>query len=525
MNFIPKIWYWEKFNLLQWKIVRNKMRVSVAGQFFVVEDIYADYSPLLHTLRTTEMNVDKVDDAVIVDVDPVDFQEYIYFLEGKDFRMNSSIEKTFEFLGHPNTMKYPFDFWSIKLRDNWIRDNFYRLKLSDQNPYYGLYKIPTISTLNVVPDQNYRRPEWIFPLENGAFIAGGAALFMAGYIPYNDINDIDMFFTSEDVAIRQINAIAEFNKKLIRDTHMSNADERIEKANLVFKTDQSISASIMSNDGYDNINTMYKVQYILRIYSCPSEIVHGFDLDSCGVLWDGRHLWATQRTLYALKNKINWFDPERASPSYVYRLAKYNKRGFEIHLPFENKLVVLDHINNIPIMNPKKILENMTQSIGDVESIKMDEFLSLLSKSGNSEILSLQINALVNRSSIKLDDEASKILQAKYYRHYYNYWKTSDYGESRKQLSDEEKKKTNSYLCKIEKAIKYIKWNKQDPMTQVTSTFHPEKIVDIEEWYKQSPLLLDIKDEEDIPMTNNAIYTYSQIILDCLTSLNSLTNE
>lgn len=508
------------------------MKVSVANQIFTIDDKYADYSPLLHTLRTTELNVDKVNDAAIIDVDLIGFQEYVYFLEGKDFRMNSDIEKTFEFLGHPNSMKYPHDFWIIKLRDNWIRDNFYRLKLFEENPYYGLYKIPCKESINSDANMNSRRPEWKFPIEKGAFIAGGAALYMAGYSRKYHINDIDMFFTSEDIAIRQMNAIAEFNKKLIQASDMTrDKDEWIEKESLVFKTDQSISTRILFDTGYGYIQPKYKVQYILRLYSCPSEIIHGFDLDCCGVLWDGENLWATQRTLYALRNKVNWFDPERASPSYAFRLAKYSHRGFEIRLPFENRLVVLEEdADQLPILEPKKLLENMIQNIGDAESINLGDFLSLFSKSSKTEALSLHIDALRNRSHVRLDDEASKILQAKYYGRYRRNWKITDYGankpigygEARDKLSDEEKKKLNGHLCKIEKAIKYIKWNKQDPMTQVTGTFHPEKIADIEEWYKQSPLLIDFLDETHSPIDDGTTYSYADLILSYITHIHSL---
>lgn len=73
-------------------------------------------------------------------------------------------------------------------------------------------------------------------------------------------------------------------------------------------------------------------------------MVHGFDLDCCGILWDGSYeykdykvpaLWATERAIYANKHKVNWFDPERASPSYAYRL-----RGYEIMLPMFDKDIV-----------------------------------------------------------------------------------------------------------------------------------------------------------------------------------------
>lgn len=85
-----------------------------------------------------------------------------------------------------------------------------------------------------------------------------------------------------------------------------------------------------------------KVQYVLKEYSSPAEIIHFFDLDCCGFLYDPtKHkLWATQRALVSVKNMANYFDPEFASRSYGYRLAKYTIRGFEPWLPFYDKLVI-----------------------------------------------------------------------------------------------------------------------------------------------------------------------------------------
>jgi hypothetical protein len=61
--------------------------------------------------------------------------------------------------------------------------------------------------------------------------------------------------------------------------------------------------------------------------------VHGFDVDCCGVLFDGEKLWATKRAAYAIHHKINHINPERASPSYYWRLSKYHTRGYDIGIP------------------------------------------------------------------------------------------------------------------------------------------------------------------------------------------------
>lgn len=74
-------------------------------------------------------------------------------------------------------------------------------------------------------------------------------------------------------------------------------------------------------------------QAILRLYRTPSEILHGFDVDSCCLGWDGQRIWMTQRALYSICNGLNTVNFDRLSPSYERRLAKYGTRGMAIQVP------------------------------------------------------------------------------------------------------------------------------------------------------------------------------------------------
>jgi len=87
------------------------------------------------------MSVEKVEDRIVLDVDPYDFDQYLFFLQGKKFRMSKDTETLFDFMGHYNKMEYPTYYWAIKLRDNWIRDNMYKFELY-KDPYYGLVEVP-----------------------------------------------------------------------------------------------------------------------------------------------------------------------------------------------------------------------------------------------------------------------------------------------------------------------------------------------------------------------------------------------
>ncbi|KAJ3294904.1 hypothetical protein HK104_003182 [Borealophlyctis nickersoniae] len=75
------------------------------------------------------------------------------------------------------------------------------------------------------------------------------------------------------------------------------------------------------------------VQIVLRLYKSPAEVLMGFDVDCCGVGFDGERVWSTRRAHHAIMSQSNTVDMTRRSPSYEMRLAKYGDRGYEIRVP------------------------------------------------------------------------------------------------------------------------------------------------------------------------------------------------
>lgn len=64
------------------------------------------------------------------------------------------------------------------------------------------------------------------------------------------------------------------------------------------------------------------VQIILRIYNSASEVLCGFDVDSCAVGFDGTKVVVPPRTAVAIMTQSNTVDMSRRSPSYEMRLSK-----------------------------------------------------------------------------------------------------------------------------------------------------------------------------------------------------------
>jgi hypothetical protein len=74
-------------------------------------------------------------------------------------------------------------------------------------------------------------------------------------------------------------------------------------------------------------------QIILRLYKSKSEILHGFDLGSSAVGWDGTRLYFTTLSKFAHEYSCNIIDTTRRSTTYERRLMKYFERGFDIIIP------------------------------------------------------------------------------------------------------------------------------------------------------------------------------------------------
>lgn len=501
------------------------MILSVQGVQIEIDDKYIQYSPYLSTMMKTDLAVETKDDAFVLEDDPEIVQQYVQFLQGLDFEMSNDVAEFFDFMGHENNMCYPLNYWKVKLKDNWIRDNFYKYELH-LDPYYRLVKIPIVNKLNLYKrvddneEPNYHDPLHKKKLQMTSimYIAGGAALWMAGAI--DELNDIDVFFVCDEDAA---------NKYMYSCEQFYHYD------------------SVSNLWGYNKVDEDFNyqnIQFIHRLYQSPAQIVYGFDLDCVGILYDGTDLWATERTMYAIQNRVNWFDPIRASPSYTYRLSKYKSRGFDIQLPmFTDNNINREQMDRFLQKITDIFVEKVTVSepIGDIEDREYSEkFLSVISpylKNVNSDVLNHLYSFINNRFQNKStlgsiihaidnflekdtipSDSVSGLILAKYYGVICTKFKRSDYDKEERakyvystcKSEDEHVNDLNRYFKKDlsledsktfaleiqqQRKDKKIVWKVQDPMTQITGTFQPEPIGDIIQWYSQSPFYSPIQEE------------------------------
>lgn len=297
------------------------MLVIVQGKKFELNDHTLPKDGYLDLILHTDLGSDKIDGYYVLDVDLNDFEEYYKFLQFRtDFELR---EDLFDFMGHINLLKYPHDFWKVKLIDDRIRE-FWYYSNKDKNihknidmieisiPQDHLEDVHVFGTTNPISIprnigvsrirnvMNYL-PTRSLPKDH--YIAGGAALYIAGIT--DKFKDIDIFTCNKDETMRYIESSYGPNK--------------------YYGMYQSGNAITMKGS--------VDIQFITREYSSPSQIIHGFDIPCCCILFDGKKLWTTTKGLYCINNGVNWFEPDRSSPTYALRLSKYHMRGFMLRLP------------------------------------------------------------------------------------------------------------------------------------------------------------------------------------------------
>lgn len=72
---------------------------------------------------------------------------------------------------------------------------------------------------------------------------------------------------------------------------------------------------------------------ILKMCDSPSEALHGIDIDSACIGWDGKDIYATERGRFSLFAGYNTVLPGKITPFYEHRLIKYGLMGVGIYLP------------------------------------------------------------------------------------------------------------------------------------------------------------------------------------------------
>ena len=126
--------------------------------------------------------------------------------------------------------------------------------------------------------------------------------------------------------------------------HGLDSDQARRKINDLFATLSQTAVVTTSGDTISVVKTIHTLtfvcpssipllQIILRLHSEPNQVIEAFDVDCCGVYFDGTNCFATKRASNAINSHCNIAVPERSSWTYSSRLIKYVRRRYSIGVP------------------------------------------------------------------------------------------------------------------------------------------------------------------------------------------------
>ena len=154
----------------------------------------------------------------------------------------------------------------------------------------------------------------------GVFVAGGAAMWPFATTG-SDPSDVDLFIAGagDELWARA----GEVMRRLFL------AARAADRACTFCRT---LSAGVLTALIFWENDTVLKVQVILRDYRSVSSTLHGFDIPSCAVAYDGNRVALTSLAAYAHVFQVNLVEPAYRSATFEVRLAKYFERGFALGL-------------------------------------------------------------------------------------------------------------------------------------------------------------------------------------------------
>lgn len=272
---------------------------------------------------------------------------------------------------------------------------------------------------------------------------------------------------------------------------------------------ESDDCQLTVNKGSKQHADIYEIQIILRIYSSISEILHGFDLGSSAVGYDGTHIYFTSLSQYAYANAVNIVDTTRRSMTYEGRLCKYIARGFRILLPnLDKNKIEQKAIQKIDLpfmsMELKKnngttlvwTIPNMTCG-SDYETSKGNRLMTqVLSNRWSRDYIGImdpaRMTSILNKCRKAICDQYFKksTLSTDTVCHLFGQETALEYLKDR--VSVKEKMDgllaldpsvvVTNYLVYARSSFFPLKWMTVNPATQLTGSFNPI-IADPRDWY------------------------------------------
>jgi len=145
----------------------------------------------------------------------------------------------------------------------------------------------------------------------------------------NKNNDKSQIELANEIVEKWISNVIECAKNYTKSQQSEKNNSKGKKSH-----DKEVECEIIRNNNTILIKILsVKLQLILRLYKTKSEVLHGFDLGSSAIGFDGQEVYLTSLGKYCYEHSCNIVDTTRRSTTYEYRLEKYFNRGFNIVIP------------------------------------------------------------------------------------------------------------------------------------------------------------------------------------------------
>lgn len=171
---------------------------------------------------------------------------------------------------------------------------------------------------------------WYTKDKGGVIIAGGflvSSLFGLTQKSLPDNSDIDIFIvnSSNPDHCDDYKRSWDYVLQLYNSMRMlyTNSSDRLYV--FMYKKVINIIVKRSAVERSDSI-TIIKVQIIIRLYSSPAQVVHGFDISPSKILFDGTRLMATPSAVHSYETGVMLYDQTKMSLSGPYRYIKYMLR-------------------------------------------------------------------------------------------------------------------------------------------------------------------------------------------------------
>lgn len=158
----------------------------------------------------------------------------------------------------------------------------------------------------------------------GFVVAGGHMKSLFLNVPLRDAQDVDIFMvdnggrSSTELRMQVLkNAVASLKQA---------AQHVFPDGKTVVVTRTATVEVLVLKKSRTGYYVARKYQIMTRVFPSASHVVHGFDIDTSGLLFDGEDMWCTNCCARALANNFILFDHNKMSASGVYRYIKYHLR-------------------------------------------------------------------------------------------------------------------------------------------------------------------------------------------------------